>query len=58
MPGTYSRMEEFTNGAFKEVIDDADAEADKVKKVLFCSGKIYYDLAERKQKENRTMWQF
>jgi 2-oxoglutarate dehydrogenase E1 component len=52
--GTYSRMEDFTNGAFKEVIDDVQAEADKVKKVLFCSGKIYYDLEEKKQKEGRT----
>jgi 2-oxoglutarate dehydrogenase E1 component len=52
--GTYSHMEEFTNGAFKEVIDDVHAEADKVKKVLFCSGKIYYDLEEKKQKEGRT----
>ncbi len=46
-------MEEFTNGGFKEVIDDTFADAAKVKKVLFCSGKIYFDLAERQQKENR-----
>ena len=46
-------MEEFTTGGFKEVIDDAFADAGKVKKVLFCSGKIYFDLAERQQKENR-----
>jgi 2-oxoglutarate dehydrogenase E1 component len=53
-PGTYSPVEEFTNGGFKEVIDDAFAkDAGKVKKVLFCSGKIYYDMAERQQKENR-----
>ena len=51
--GTYSRIEEFTNGGFKEVIDDEKADAAKVKKVLFCSGKIYFDLAERQQKENR-----
>ena len=29
------------------------ADAAQVKKVLFCSGKIYFDLAERQQKENR-----
>jgi len=29
------------------------ADAAHVKKVLFCSGKIYFDLAERQQKENR-----
>jgi 2-oxoglutarate dehydrogenase E1 component len=53
-PGTYSLMEEFTNGRFKEVMDDPFiSDAGKVKKVLFCSGKIYYDMAERQQKENR-----
>jgi len=26
----------------------------QIKKVLFCSGKVYYDLAERQAKENRT----
>ena len=53
-PGTYSRVEEFTSGSFKEVLDDANAgDAAEVRKVLFCSGKIYFDLAERQQKEGR-----
>ncbi|MEO6355545.1 MAG: 2-oxoglutarate dehydrogenase E1 component, partial [Ferruginibacter sp.] len=53
-PGSYSAAAEFTNGRFKEVIDDAFVnDAAAVKKVLFCSGKIYFDLAERQQKENR-----
>ncbi len=53
-PGTWSKMEEFTQGGFKEVLDDTFVEnADHVKKVLFCSGKIYFDLADRQQKENR-----
>ncbi|HEY4289151.1 MAG TPA: 2-oxoglutarate dehydrogenase E1 component [Puia sp.] len=53
-PGTYSKMEEFTAGGFKEVIDDAFVnDARQVKKVLFCSGKVYFDLAERQQKDNR-----
>ncbi|MGZ5189656.1 MAG: 2-oxoglutarate dehydrogenase E1 component [Flavisolibacter sp.] len=51
--GTYSTMNEFTNGGFKEIIDDpVIKDASQVKKVLFCSGKIYFDLAERQQKEN------
>lgn len=49
--GSYSRVEEFLSGGFKEVIDDANADTNKVKKVLFCSGKIYFDLAERQQKD-------
>jgi 2-oxoglutarate dehydrogenase E1 component len=53
-PGSYSSMADFTNGGFKEVIDDSFvAESGKVKTVLFCSGKIYFDLAERQQKDNR-----
>jgi 2-oxoglutarate dehydrogenase E1 component len=53
-PGSYSLMEEFTNGSFKEVIDDSFADTPRVRKVLFCSGKIYFDLAERQQKDKRT----
>lgn len=53
-PGTYSKIEEFTSGGFKEVIDDAAADATKIKKVLFCSGKVYFDLADKQQKENRS----
>lgn len=52
-PGTYSRLEEFTSGSFREVIEDAGADPALVKKVLFCSGKMYFDLADRQQKEQR-----
>jgi 2-oxoglutarate dehydrogenase E1 component len=53
-PGSYSRMEEFLTGGFKELIDDNFVDdPSQVRKVLFCSGKIYFDLAERQQKENR-----
>ncbi|HUR09721.1 MAG TPA: 2-oxoglutarate dehydrogenase E1 component, partial [Flavitalea sp.] len=52
-PGTYSLIDEFTHGGFKEVIDDTFIEDPaKVKKVLFCTGKVYYDLSERQQKDN------
>ncbi len=54
-PGTYSQMEELLSGSFKEVIDDAGiTDPAKVKKVLLCSGKLYFDLAEKQQKENST----
>ena len=53
-PGTYSRMDEFLSGGFKEVIDDSYVQdAAGVTKVLLCSGKIYFDLHERQEKENR-----
>jgi 2-oxoglutarate dehydrogenase E1 component len=53
-PGTYSKVEEFLQGGFKEVLDDEFVQdAAAVKKVLFCSGKIYFELAEKQSKENR-----
>ncbi|MFN4083337.1 MAG: 2-oxoglutarate dehydrogenase E1 component [Bacteroidia bacterium] len=52
-PKCVSTIDEFTTGGFKEIIDDADVDMKKVKRVLFCSGKIYYELLERKQQENR-----
>jgi 2-oxoglutarate dehydrogenase E1 component len=52
-PGAYSHIQEFTNGNFLEVIDDVFCDVPEVKKVLFCSGKIYFDLAEKQQTENR-----
>jgi 2-oxoglutarate dehydrogenase E1 component len=53
-PGSYSPMQDFLTGGFKEVIDDPFIEdAGQVRKVLFCSGKIYFDLAERQQKDKR-----
>jgi 2-oxoglutarate dehydrogenase E1 component len=52
--GSYSPVAEFINGGFKELIDDAFVvSADAVKKVLFCSGKLYFELAEKQAKENR-----
>ena len=53
--GTYSPASEFSEGGFKEVIDDPTVEAASgITKVLFCSGKIYFELAERKQKEGKN----
>jgi 2-oxoglutarate dehydrogenase E1 component len=50
----YSHIDAFTSGGFMEVIDDPTVpDAVAVKKVLFCSGKICYDLADRQQKEGR-----
>jgi 2-oxoglutarate dehydrogenase E1 component len=53
-PGSYSKIEEFTQGGFKEVIDDNNlTDATKITKVLFCSGKIYFDLNEKREKDGR-----
>lgn len=52
-PKCVSHWDEFTSGSFHELLDDADANPKKVRRVLLCSGKIYYDLiAAREKKEN------
>jgi 2-oxoglutarate dehydrogenase E1 component len=52
LPDSYSAKSEFLSGGFREVIDDASIEQPgAVKKVLFCSGKVYFDLASRQQKD-------
>ncbi|TAE85385.1 MAG: 2-oxoglutarate dehydrogenase E1 component [Bacteroidetes bacterium] len=52
-PACVSKLADFTTGKFQQLIDDEQAKAKDVKRVLFCTGKIYYDLLERQQKENR-----
>ncbi|MCK9617574.1 MAG: 2-oxoglutarate dehydrogenase E1 component [Lentimicrobiaceae bacterium] len=51
-PLCVSPLEGFTSGSFSEVLDDAFADPLKVKKVLLCTGKIFYELLEEKQKLN------
>jgi 2-oxoglutarate dehydrogenase E1 component len=41
------------SGHFQEVIDDNFVEAKEVKRVLLCTGKVYFDLLEKQQKDNR-----
>ncbi len=48
-PECVSSIDDFTKMDFQEVIDDSTAVAANVKRVLFCSGKIYYDLLEKKR---------
>jgi 2-oxoglutarate dehydrogenase E1 component len=43
-----SRVSEFTDGHFREVLDDQKANPEQVTRVLLCSGKVYYDLATRR----------
>lgn len=53
-PDSYSKLEEFTSGSFQEIIDDVNADPSQVKKVLLTSGKIYFELEEKRKAENRT----
>ena len=52
-PKVVSPISEFTKGSFRELISDDYADPKKVKRVLVCSGKIYYDLKEEQQKNKR-----
>jgi 2-oxoglutarate dehydrogenase E1 component len=52
-PVCVSPLKEFTGGEFREVIDDHFSAANEVKRVLFCSGKVYYDLLEKQQADQR-----
>jgi len=52
-PKCVSKLEEFTNGKFHELIDDEYVDPKKVKRVLLCTGKIYYDLLEKQQADKR-----
>ncbi len=52
-PKVVSSLAEFTSGSFREVLDDNYVDAKKVKKVLLCSGKIFYDLQEQQEKDKR-----
>jgi 2-oxoglutarate decarboxylase len=47
-----SAVADFTGGSFRPVLGDpADLDAAAVRRVLICSGKVYYDLAGRRQAE-------
>ncbi|WP_228236940.1 2-oxoglutarate dehydrogenase E1 component [Allomuricauda sp. M10] len=52
-PKVVSTKEEMANGSFQMVIDDAEANVSKVKTLVFCTGKFYYDLLEKKEELNR-----
>jgi len=51
-PKVVSPVSDFTQSSFMEVIDDTSADPEKVKRVVFCTGKLYYDLLEEKEKHN------
>ncbi len=50
--GEISELE--SGNRFREILDDTSVKAKDVKRVLVCSGKVYYDLLKRQQDEKRT----
>ncbi len=51
-PLCVSDLDEFTSGGFREVLPDK-AEGGNIRTVLFCTGKIYYDLLEKRRESKR-----
>lgn len=52
-PKVISSKEEFANGSFKMLIDDVTVKPEKVKSLVFVSGKFYYDLLEKREELKR-----
>lgn len=51
-PACISALTDFTEGTFQEIIDDNYTKVKDVKRVLMCTGKIYYELLAHQQ-ENK-----
>jgi 2-oxoglutarate dehydrogenase E1 component len=58
--GAVSRLEDFTTGGFSEILDDPALDAakksatKKIDRVILCSGKVYYDLLEHRDKHEHA----
>jgi 2-oxoglutarate dehydrogenase E1 component len=57
LPAATSTIEELASGGFQPLIDDAEIQdRDAVTRIVLCSGKVYYDLADaRKKSEERSV---
>ncbi|NBC84052.1 MAG: 2-oxoglutarate dehydrogenase E1 component [Bacteroidetes bacterium] len=53
-PKCISGIEHLENDQFQELIDDNNVEENEVRRIVFCSGKIYYDLLAKKEEFNAT----
>jgi 2-oxoglutarate dehydrogenase E1 component len=52
-PKCVSTVEELAGGSFQEVIDDPEADPKKVRSLVFCTGKFYYDLLQVREEQER-----
>jgi len=48
-PEAVSTLTELTDRGFRTVIDDASADPPTISRVIFCTGKVYYDLVEQRR---------
>ena len=49
LPKAQSTMEELAHGTFQPILSDTTVAPEKVTKVVFCSGKLYYELADERE---------
>ncbi|MDG1919026.1 MAG: 2-oxoglutarate dehydrogenase E1 component [Schleiferiaceae bacterium] len=49
LPKAQSTMEELAHGTFQPIVSDSTVAPEKVTKVVFCSGKLYYELADERE---------
>jgi 2-oxoglutarate dehydrogenase E1 component len=49
-PKCISSLDDLSNGTFMDTIDDTDVDPNNIKRIVFCSGKIYYELNEKRKK--------
>jgi 2-oxoglutarate dehydrogenase E1 component len=51
LPAAASSLDQLTSGGFQAVIDDVELEdAGAVQRIVFCSGKVFYDLADARKR--------
>ena len=53
-PKAVSTLDDLSNGSFECVIDDELDNKNDVKKVIMCSGKVFYELIDKRNKEKRN----
>ena len=49
-PKCISSLNDLSNGTFMDTIDDSNVNQKDIKRIVFCSGKIYYELDEKRKK--------
>ncbi len=51
-PEAVSPLESLTEGGFRKIIGDEEVNGNDVRKILLCTGKIYYDLVRERRERN------
>lgn len=52
-PKVVSKLEDFAQGQFQPILDDPTAKPEKVKKLVLCSGKLYFELLAKQEELGR-----